>query len=159
MSDRVALLGIGELGRRTGLATSALRYYERVGLLPPDGRANGRRYYGPAGAERIALIRLFQDAGFTLAEIRAVIAAGSRRHPSWTRLMEAKVLELEALIARTKRAKALVEHALACRRRELSICPNFRAALKERISRRDDDSRLGGNTQAWGRERRRPRGI
>jgi hypothetical protein len=62
MSNR-AFLGIGELGRRTGLATSALRYYERVGLLVPDGRANGRRYYGPTSAERIGLIRLCQDAG------------------------------------------------------------------------------------------------
>src|SRR6266540_2012530 len=87
MSNR-AFLGIGELGRRTGLATSALRYYERVGLLVPDGRANGRRYYGPASAERVALIRLCQDAGFTLA----------------------------------------------CRHRELSMCPNFRAALEARIS-------------------------
>jgi len=140
MSDRVAVLGIGELGRRTGLATSALRYYERVGLLVPDGRAHGRRYYGPASAERIALIRLCQDAGFTLAEIRAVLAAGSRRNPSWTRLMEAKVLELEVTIARAKSAKALIEHALACRHRELSMCPNFRAALKARLNPQGDDS-------------------
>jgi DNA-binding transcriptional MerR regulator len=99
MSNR-AFLGIGELGRRTGLATSALRYYERVGLLVPDGRANGRRYYGPTSAERIALIRLCQDASFTLAEVRAFVAAGSRRHPSWKRLMEAKLVELEASIAK-----------------------------------------------------------
>ena len=132
MSNR-AFLGIGELGRRTGLAPSALRYYERVGLLAPDGRANGRRYYSSASAERIALIRLCQDAGFTLAEVRAFVAAGSRRHPSWTRLMEAKLLDLEASIARAKRAKALIEHGLACRHRELSMCPNFRAALKTRL--------------------------
>src|SRR5262249_36752864 len=140
MSNRTALLEIGELGRRTGLATSAVRYYERVGLLVPDGRANGRRYYGPASAERIALIRLCQDAGFTLAEIRAVLAAGSRRNPSWTRLMEAKLLELQASIARTTSAKALIEHALACRHRELFMCPNFRAALKARISLQLDNS-------------------
>src|SRR5215468_7708024 len=140
MSDRVAVLGIGELGRRTGLATSALRYYERVGLLVPDGRANGRRYYGPASAERIALIRLCQDAGFTLAEVRAFVAAGSRRHPSWTRLMEAKLLELEASIARARRAKALIEHALACRHRELSMCRNFRAALEARLTPPDADA-------------------
>src|SRR5215472_13457889 len=140
MSNRVAILGIGELGRRTGLATSALRYYERVGLLVPDGRANGRRYYGSASAERIALIRLCQDAGFTLAEIRAVLAAGSRRNPSWTRLMEAKLLELEASIDRATRAKALIEHALACRHRELSMCPNFRAALKARLTLQGDNS-------------------
>ena len=139
MSNR-AFLGIGELGRRTGLATSALRYYERVGLLVPDGRANGRRYYGPAGAERIALIRLCQDAGFTLAEVRTFVAAGSRRHPSWTRLMEAKLLELEASIARAKRAKTLIEHGLACRHRELSMCPKFRAALEARLNFPGTDS-------------------
>jgi DNA-binding transcriptional MerR regulator len=70
MSNQVAL-GIGDVARRTGLATSALRYYERVGLLAPDGRANGKRYYGPGSADRIALILLCQDAGFTLAEIRS----------------------------------------------------------------------------------------
>lgn len=138
MSSR-AFLGIGELGRRTGLATSALRYYERVGLLSPDGRESGRRYYGPASAQRIALIRLCQDAGFTLAEIRAFVAAGSRRHPSWTRLMKAKLTELEASIAQAIRAKALIEHALACRHRELSMCPNFRAALEARVSAQGTD--------------------
>src|SRR5262252_919671 len=139
MSRQVGL-GIGELGRRTGMAASALRYYERLGLLVPDGRVHGRRYYGPATAERIALIRLCQDGGFTLAEIRAFIAAGSRRNPSWTRLMQAKLLELEAFIARAQRAKSLIEHALACRRRELSLCPNFRAALQARLSPQGTDT-------------------
>src|SRR5215472_525701 len=143
MSNR-AFLGIGELGRRTGLATSALRYYERIGLLQPEGRANGRRYYGPTSPERIALIRLCQDAGFTLAEVRAFLAAGSRRHPLWTRMMQAKLLELKASIARAKRAKALIEHALACRHRELSMCPNFRAALEVRLGRPANDSGAPG---------------
>ena len=125
---------IGELGRRTGLATSALRYYERVGLLASDGRLNGRRYYGPKSTERVALIRLYQDAGFTLAQIREFVVIGSRRHPSWRLLMEPKLLELEASIAQPKRAKSLIEHALACKHRELSECPNFRAALKARLS-------------------------
>ena len=145
MPNRAALLLIGDLSRRTGLATSALRYYERVGLLAPDGRANGRRFYGPAATERIALIRLCQDAGFTLAEIRAVVAAGSRRHRSWRRLMEARLLELEASIAQARRAKALIEHALACRHRELSMCPNFRAALEARLSLPGTDSGRAGS--------------
>src|SRR5262245_24651342 len=136
MPDGAGGFLIGELGRRTGLATSALRYYEQVGLLVPAGRSNGRRYYGPESTERVALILLCQDAGFTLAEIRAIAAAGSRRHPSWRHLMEAKLLELEASIAQAQRAKALIEHGLACRHRELSLCPNFRAALKARLRRR-----------------------
>jgi hypothetical protein len=46
--------------------------------------------------------------------------------------MEAKLLKLESSIAQAKRAKALIEHALACKHPELSSCPNFRAALKAR---------------------------
>lgn len=132
MSNR-GVFEIGEFGQRTGMAPSALRYYERAGLLVPEGRLNGRRFYSSASVERVALIRLYQDAGFTLAEIRQFLAVGSRRNPSWTRLMEAKLLDLEGFIARAKRAKALIEHGLACRHRELSMCPNFRAALKARL--------------------------
>ncbi len=143
MSNGPAFLLIGELSRRTGLATSALRYYERVGLLTPDGRASGRRYYGPASGERIALIRLCQDAGFTLGEIRSFVAIGSRAQRSWRRLMKAKLLELEASIAQAKRAKSLIEHGLACQHRELFMCPNFRAALKARLVHRGAVSKAG----------------
>jgi len=116
------------------MAASALRYYERLGLLLPAGRSNARRYYGPEGTQRIALIRLFQDAGFTLPEIRALIAAGSRQHRSWRQLLAAKLRELETSIAHAARAKALIEHALGCRYRELSMCPKFLAALDDRFA-------------------------
>jgi DNA-binding transcriptional MerR regulator len=124
---------IGELARRTGLASSALRYYERVGLLSPAGRAAGRRHYGALSAERVALIQLCQDAGFTLREIRALLAAGTRKSQPWTRLVEAKLRELETRIAQAERAKRLVQHALACPHPDLVSCPNFRAALKIRL--------------------------
>jgi DNA-binding transcriptional MerR regulator len=138
--SKQAALTIGELSRRTGLATSALRYYERLALLAPAGRANGRRYYNPGSTERIGLIRLFQDAGFTLPQIRAVVAARSRRNQSWMLLMKAKLEALEASIAYLTRAKALIEHALACRHRELSMCPKFRAAVNARVSVTEPDS-------------------
>jgi MerR family redox-sensitive transcriptional activator SoxR len=59
-------LAIGELARRAGTAPSALRYYERIGLLPPAERAGGKRHYPPSSAERLAFVRVYQDAGFTL---------------------------------------------------------------------------------------------
>jgi DNA-binding transcriptional MerR regulator len=128
MSDMYGLIAIGELARRTGLASSALRYYERVGLLSPAGRAGGRRHYGASSAERVALIQLYQDAGFTLREIRALV--GSRKTRPWTRLVEAKLRELETRIARAERAKVLVQQGLACPHRNLISCSNFRAAIK-----------------------------
>jgi DNA-binding transcriptional MerR regulator len=133
-------LTIGELSRRTELATSALRYYERVGLLRPDGRANGRRYYGSPSGERIAFVRLCQDAGFTLSETRALVATGMRRRRSWIGLVGAKLAELEDSIARARRAESLLQHALACRHSDLAKCPNFRSALDARLSLKGRDS-------------------
>jgi DNA-binding transcriptional MerR regulator len=130
MPNPLGLMAIGELARRTGLASSALRYYERVGLLSPAVRAGGRRHYGASSAERVALIQLCQDAGFTLREIRALLAARSRRGRPWARFLEAKLRELDSRISRAERARTLVQHALACPHSNLVTCPNFRAELK-----------------------------
>src|SRR5919106_4191865 len=101
------LVPIGELARRTGTATSALRYYERIGLLSPAERVGGRRHYAPSSAERVALIRLCQDAGFTLAEIARLVPGMSRGRRAWGELGERKIAELDARIADAQRAKAL----------------------------------------------------
>ena len=129
------LVPIGELARRTGVATSALRYYERIGLLSPAERVGQRRHYPPSSAERVALIRLCQDAGFTLAEIGRLLAAWSRGGRDWGRLAERKIAELDARIADAQRAKKLVTHALECPHRDLLACPNFRSALEAHLER------------------------
>jgi DNA-binding transcriptional MerR regulator len=129
------LVPIGELARRTGVATSALRYYERIGLLSPAERASQRRHYPPSSTERVALIRLYQDAGFTLAEIGRLLAAGSRGRQAWGRLAERKIAELDARIADAQRARKLITHALECRHRDLLDCPNFRSALEAHLER------------------------
>jgi DNA-binding transcriptional MerR regulator len=126
------LVPIGELARRTGVATSALRYYERIGLLSPAERVGQRRHYPPSSAERVALIRLCQDAGFTLAEIGRLLEGWSR---AWGRLAERKIAELDARIADAQRAKELITHALECPHRDLFACPNFRSALEAHLER------------------------
>ncbi|AYZ63455.1 MerR family transcriptional regulator [Burkholderia multivorans] len=64
---------IGELAARTGMTTSAIRFYEQSGLLPPAGRgANGYRIYDEAAAERLRQIQLAQRLGFSLDEMRGV---------------------------------------------------------------------------------------
>src|SRR5262245_34988142 len=137
MSDAFRLIAIGDLAQRTGLASSALRYYERAGLLSPTARAGGRRQYGSSSAERVAVIRLCQDAGFTLREIRALLTAWSRRSRLWAPLAKAKLRELDARIAQAERAKTLVRHALACPHRNLVTCPHFRAALDAHLGSRE----------------------
>lgn len=148
MPEEKALLAIGELARRTGTATSALRYYERIGLLPPAERARGRRHYPPATLERLAFVRLCQDAGFTLTEICELLVATGRRRRSWSGLAERKVDELDSRIAEAQRAKKLLKQALACPHRDLLACPHFRAAIharqRERPSAREPEQGVYG---------------
>jgi DNA-binding transcriptional MerR regulator len=131
MPDTDGLLAIGDLARRTATATSTLRYYDRIGLLPSAERSSGRRRFVASSAERLALIRLCQDAGFTLTEIRQLLGATSRRS-SWTHLAQRKIGELDARIAEARQAKKLLEHALDCSHRDVLTCPQFRAALHAR---------------------------
>lgn len=65
---------IGKLARRTGIPASAVRYYERAGLVRPDGRTAGNyRLYGEATVQRLLFIRAAQTIGFKLADIRVLL--------------------------------------------------------------------------------------
>jgi DNA-binding transcriptional MerR regulator len=128
------LVPIGEIARRTGVATSALRYYERIGLLPPAERTGQRRHYPPSVAERVALVRLYQDAGFTLEEIGRMLAARSQGRRGWGELAERKIAELDARIADAQQARRLIKHALECPHDDLLACSNFRSALEAQLN-------------------------
>jgi DNA-binding transcriptional MerR regulator len=130
MDDRRHLVEIGELAQRTRTSASALRYYETLGLLAPDERRGGRRRYSEAAAERVALIRLCQDVGFRLGEIRELLRGSPR---AWTRLAEEKIRELDELVAQAAIARAMLVHALECPSPDLLTCPQFRGELHGRL--------------------------
>lgn len=69
------LLTIGELARRAGVTASAIRYYEDLGLLPAPARISGQRRYPEAAARLVGAILHYSDAGFTLAEQKALMAS------------------------------------------------------------------------------------
>jgi DNA-binding transcriptional MerR regulator len=129
------LVPIGELAQRTGVAASALRYYERLGLLASAERAGGKRQYTASSAERVAMIRQFQDAGFTLTEIGRLLAATSWDRRAFGELAERKIAELDARIADAQHAKNLINHALECPHPDLFTCPSFRSALQAQLER------------------------
>ena len=73
---------IGEVARRTGLAASAIRYYEREGLIPKADRRGNARVYGVENFDRLSLIELAKSAGFTISETRRLVRGVSKRtHP------------------------------------------------------------------------------
>jgi DNA-binding transcriptional MerR regulator len=133
MADRNGLLAIGELARRTGASDATLRYYEKLGLLRPAKRLNGRRCYDPSSAEQVALVRLCQDAGFTLREIRDFLRHKNRTGRAWSHLAERKMRELDTRIADAERAKELLRHALDCSSPNIFECPRFQSAVAERF--------------------------
>src|SRR6476620_2660950 len=92
-------LYIGEVARRTGLRASALRYYERSGLIRAPRRAGGRRVYDASIFESLALIQLARDAGFTIRETRWLLDGFDRGTPAstrWQSLARPKLVEIRA---------------------------------------------------------------
>ena len=128
-------LTIGDVARRSGLRTSALRYYESAGLLQPVRRANGRRVYDSAVFESLALIRLAQDAGFTVTEVRRLLSGFDRATPAsarWRSLAERKLVEVNARIEDAERMRDLLERLLRCRCDTLGECVRGRVASMPR---------------------------
>jgi MerR family redox-sensitive transcriptional activator SoxR len=108
---------IGEVARRAGTATSAIRYYETEGLLPPPARINGRRRYDASVLQRLAVIDRAQQAGFTLRETRELFfgfVAGTPPAARWDTLAQRKVAELEAQLTRIQAMQDLLREGLRC---------------------------------------------
>lgn len=107
---------IGEVARLAGVATSTLRYYESIGLLPAPGRVSGQRRYGREVLQLLAVIQLAKEANFTLDEIRDLVTPGDSGTPSarWRAMAGRKLHEVDAIIARAVELRALLEEALRC---------------------------------------------
>ena len=119
-------LTIGEVARMAGIRPSALRYYESIGLLPSPKRVKGRRYYDSGAVQRLALVQLAQQAGFTIAEIQTLFHGFAPDTPPaarWRTLACRKVAELDTLIERTQRMKHVLETGLQCGCLRLEDCP------------------------------------
>lgn len=108
---------IGEVADRAGIRTSALRYYESVGLIAPPSRISGQRRYDEDVLQNLSVIHVAQQAGFTVAEIKVLLFGfedGVTPSARWRTLAEQKITEVDALIARANAMKHLLEDGLNC---------------------------------------------
>jgi MerR family redox-sensitive transcriptional activator SoxR len=119
------LIAIGELSARTGVAASALRYYEELGLLTPRTRISGRRLYGRDAVTIVGLVRFLRDAQFRLSEIAQLMTSESDDSAVWHRLAERKIAELDDLIARAGAAREALDHGRHCPHSDPRDCPTF----------------------------------
>src|ERR1700693_3783662 len=105
-------LTISEAARQVGLQASAIRYYERIGLLPRAPRVSGQRRYDNSALYRLAIIQRARELGFTLTEIRHLffgfrdIARPSER---WRTLSQRKLAELDHLMDGIKTVRGVLK--------------------------------------------------
>jgi MerR family redox-sensitive transcriptional activator SoxR len=128
-----ATLSIGEVAERVGLNASALRYYERAGLLPPTERVGGKRRYEPDAVELLRLIRFCQQVGFTLAEVGALLTPPTAKQTKerWRELVDSKMTEIDALIERAQAIKQVLAESRDCDCVNLADCSFVQSAAPQ----------------------------
>ena len=119
-------LTIGELSRRSGVATSALRYYESVGLIESDRTTGNQRRYKRIALRRVAFIRSAQRVGLTLDEISEALATlPEGRTPTkadWARLSQSWRPRIDAQIERLERLRSKLDGCIGCGCLSLRTC-------------------------------------
>jgi MerR family transcriptional regulator, redox-sensitive transcriptional activator SoxR len=130
-------LTIGEVARKAGVATSSIRYYESIGLLPRPGRLHGQRRYGTDVLGKLAFIGVAQSAGFKLSEIKDLVHsvdAADGMADQMRSLSSRKLEEVEALLERTKAMKGWLEVAANCGCQTPDECALFAAPGDDRAA-------------------------
>ena len=116
---------IGDLAARANVKPSAIRYYEKMGILEAPHRVSGQRRYPVDTLDRVLLIRFAGEMGFSLAEIK-IFLAGLRDNspvgPRWKKLAHVKIKQVDDAIKRSRQLKSLLEHLLHCRCPSLQVC-------------------------------------
>jgi MerR family redox-sensitive transcriptional activator SoxR len=143
-------LTISQVARQIRIQPSAIRYYERIGLLPPAARLSGQRRYDPGVLYRLAIIHRARQLGFTLAEIRQLffgfrdVARPSQR---WKTLSQNKLAELDRLMIEIKAVRAILQMMMTkCQCDTLDQCG-------KRIFQRMNRDSLPGPNRASHRQR------
>ncbi|HCQ67137.1 MAG TPA: redox-sensitive transcriptional activator SoxR [Rhodobacteraceae bacterium] len=126
MTPRAKEISIGELARRTGLAPSAIRYYEDEGLVHPERTAAGQRRFLRSDIRRLSFVMIAQRLGFALSRIRELLQdLPDRRTPNardWSRISTEIRGELDQRIAQLERLRDTLDGCIGCGCLSLETC-------------------------------------
>ena len=118
-------LTISEVAKQAGIRTSAIRYYESVGLLPLPQRVSGQRRYDADILRRLAFIQAAQAVGLSVAEMRTLLNELDVDAPlsaRWQSLAKRKLAEVDTLIQRAQSMRRMLEQGLHCSCPDLEQC-------------------------------------
>jgi MerR family redox-sensitive transcriptional activator SoxR len=140
---------IGEVAAKAALAASAIRYYERTGLLKQPFRKNGRRIYSDEVLHQLIIIEFAKETGFTLSETKLLLHGFPETTPAsarWKKMAREKIQELDIALDKTKAMRDMLEAMTSCRCLKLEQCAeglernrrrwNWSAKAKRRVKTR-----------------------
>jgi MerR family transcriptional regulator, redox-sensitive transcriptional activator SoxR len=128
---------IGQVATGSGLRASAIRFYEKAGVLPRPSRTGGRRQYSPSILERLAVVERAKACGFSLPEIRQLFYGfrdGAPPSERWQALAARKIIELDKLARKIAATKELLQRSCTCK--DFTECGQ-RILAKKRSTLRD----------------------
>ena len=130
--------GIGALSRRTGCNVETIRYYERIGLMPPATRSEGgHRLYGEAQSRRLGFIRRTRELGFTLDEVRTLLRLVDGGRYTCAQVKRVTVRHLDEVRRKVadlrKIERVLAEMAAQCDGGTVPKCPVIDALFAQRV--------------------------
>jgi MerR family redox-sensitive transcriptional activator SoxR len=108
------MLTIGAVAKKAGIRASAIRYYEKIGLLPKPIRSGGQRRYNASILGRLAVLKRVRDCGFTLEEAGGFFNDSGRPSERWQRVAGKKIAELDALMERIATMRDLLQRRCEC---------------------------------------------
>jgi MerR family redox-sensitive transcriptional activator SoxR len=120
------LLSIDKIAKQSGVTASALRYYERCGLINEGLKIGGRRHYPPSLLRRLSVIRVCQKIGFSLIEIAELLDGTAAQDGSWRQIAKARRAQVQAQIEQLRGLRDLLDGALDCSCSHLEECPQMR---------------------------------
>lgn len=123
---------IGELSADSGIPASTIQYWEKIGVLPEPVRTSGQRRYSPDSLHRLSVLRLAQECGFRLDEMRHLLHGFSPGVPAsrrWQELAVQKRQEIDEKISRLKVMRKLVNSVADCRCADLTQCGRIAASV------------------------------
>lgn len=127
---------IGQVAKESGFASSAIRYYEKAGVLAPPVRQGGRRQYHASVLERLAILERAKACGFSLAETRHLLYGfreSTQPSERWQAMARQKMAELDDLTRNIAAMRELLERKCVCK--DLAECGR-RILEKKRSTRK-----------------------
>jgi MerR family redox-sensitive transcriptional activator SoxR len=136
----MAGLTISQIARQVDLRPSAIRYYEKIGILPVAQRTSGQRRYDETVLYKLAVIQRARLIGFSLEEIRHLFFGFRANTPAaerWRKLSERKLAELETLVGHIQTIQGLLRRQGNCKCAKLDQCGKamFQKICEEQVTK------------------------